>query len=461
MIRKCSGVFLCAAIMLAVSRTSLATPLAVNEAIELALSNHPNIREEELKVQLAELQLRVALATIGIPSLDFQISAPTLSNDGFSSKVSGQFAAGFSLPWGTSIQVAGGLQWAWDRMTGNWSVPGWGISFVQTVDFADPDTPLDHINQKRDAVERAREKLAKARADVIIETISRYGQLLSNGQSVDNAEADLITAEENLATVEELVNNGIRGEQSLLEVRLQLLNAQIEVDELRSSHDEQLTRFSVQWVGAEQLVALIPMRLDREGLIKAAVDFLSDESIISTAIDISAEVDAAKQGVEEAEQALQAAQRAALPSLSIAAGVTEKGWTVGCNLSLELFSPDRALQLEIAKVQLSLALQAVSAAMIQRENYLADQFHALDTSLSNSNRLPLEEEKLALEMDINQMRFEAGSISAVEWQAQLKAQNAFLITAEARVTSLLVALLEFRDALGLDLHWEEWLSWGG
>jgi len=88
---------------------------------------------------------------------------------------------------------------------------------------------------------------------------------------------------------------------------------------------------------------------------------------------------------------------------------------------------------------------------------LTDQFHALDNALCSLNRLPLEEEKLALEVDINQTRFEAGSISAAEWQAQLKAQNAFLITAEKRVASLLLALLAFRDALGLDLHWEEWL----
>jgi len=457
MMRKYILVCLCAGIILALSSASSASTLTVNEAIELALSNHPNIREEELKVQLAELQLQAALSTIGIPALDLQISAPTLSNDGFSNKVSGQFGAGFSLPWGTSSQVVGGLQWAWDRLTGDWTVPGWGISFVQIVDFTDPDTASDHIDQQRDAVERAREKLEKARAAVIIETISRYGQLLSNGQGVDNAEADLIDAEENLATVEELATSGIRGEQSLLEARLQLLDAQIEVDKLRSSHEEQLTRFSLQWVGAEQLVALIPMRLDRETLIKAAADFLSDESVISTAIDISAEVDAAKEGAQEAERALQAAQRAALPSLSISAGITEQGWSVGCNLSLDLFSPNRGLQLEIAKVQLSLALQAVSTARIQRENYLADQFQALDNALCSLNRLPLEEEKLALEMGINRTRFEAGSISAAEWQAQLKAQNAFLIMAEERVTSLLLALLEFRDALGLDLHWEEWL----
>jgi len=457
MMRKYILVCLCAGIILALSSVSSASTLTVNKAIELALSNHPNIREEELKVQLAELQLQAALSTIGIPALDLQISAPTLSNDGFSNKVSGQFGAGFSLPWGTSSQVVGGLQWAWDRLTGNWTVPGWGISFVQMVDFADPETASDRIDQKRDAVERAREKLEKARADVIIETISRYGQLLSNGQGVDNAEADLIDAEENLATVEELATSGIRGEQSLLEARLQLLDAQIEVDELRSSHEEQLARFSLQWVGAEQLVVLIPMRLNRQELIKAAAAFLSDESVISTAIDISAEVDAAKEGAHEAEQALQVAQRAALPSLSISAGITEQGWTVGCNLSLDLFSPNRGLQLEIAKVQLSLALQTISAARIQRENYLRDQFHALDSALSSLNRLPLEEEKLALEMDINQTRFEAGSISAAEWQAQVKAQNAFLIMAEERVTSLLLALLEFRDALGLDLHWEEWL----
>lgn len=457
MMRKSSGAFLCAGIILALSWIASPSTLTVNEAIELALSNHPDIRQEELKVQLAELQLQAVLATIGIPALDLQISAPTLSNDGFSSKVSGQFGAGFSLPWGTSSQVVGALQWAWDRLTGKWTVPGWGMSFVQTVDFADPETASDHIDQKRDAVERAREKLAKARAVVVMETINRYSQLLSDGQSLDNAEADFIDAKENLATVEELAERGLRGEQSLLEARLQVLDARIEVDELRSSHEEQLARFSRQWVGAKQLVVLIPMRLNRQALVKATADFLSDESVISTAIDISAEVDAAKQGAHEAEQALQAAQRAALPSLSISAGITEQGWTVGCNLHLDLFSPNRGLQLEIAKVQLSLALQTVSAARIQRENYLTDQFHALDNALRSLNRLPLEEEKLALEVDINQTRFEAGSISAAEWQAQLKAQNAFLITAEKRVASLLLALLEFRDALGLDLHWEEWL----
>ena len=457
MMTKCTGAFLCAGIILALSWISSAAALTVNEAIELALSNHPNIREEELKVQLAELELQAALATIGIPALDLQISAPTLSNDGFSSKVRGQFGAGFSLPWGTSSQVVGGLEWTWDRLTGNWTVPGWGISFVQTVDFAGPDTASDQIDRKRDAVEKARETLEKARAVLVVETISRYSQLLSDGQSLDNAEADFIDAKENLATVEELAGSGLRGEQSLLQARLQVLDAQIEVDELRSSHQEQLARFSLQWVGAKQLVVLIPIRLNREALIKATADFLSDESVISTAIDVSAEVETAKQGVHEAEQALQAARRAALPSLSISAGLSEQGWTVGCNLSLDLFSPDRGLQLEIGKVQLSLALETVSAARTQKENYLRDQFHALDNALCSLNRLPLEEEKLALEMDINQTRFEAGSISAAEWQAQLKAQNAFLITAEKRVASLLLALLEFRDALGLDLHWEEWL----
>ena len=457
MMTKCTGAFLCAGIILALSWISSATTLTVNEAIELALSNHPNIREEELKVQLAELELQAALATIGIPALDLQISAPTLSNDGFSSKVRGQFGAGFSLPWGTSSQVVGGLEWAWDRLTGNWTVPGWGISFVQTVDFADPDTASDPVDRKRDAVEKAHETLEKARTAVVLETISRYCQLLSDGQSLVNAEADFIDAKENLATVEELAGSGLRGEQSLLEARLQVLDAQIEVDELRSSHQEQLARFSLQWVGAEQDAVLVPIRLNREALIKATTDLLSDENVISTAIDVSAEVDAGNQGVQEAEQALQAARRAALPSLSISAGLSEQGWTVGCNLSLDLFSPDRRLQVEIAKVELALARESLSTARIQRENHLKDQFRALDSSLCSLNRLPLEEEKLALEMDINQTRFEAGSISAADWQAQLKAQNAFLITAEERVTSLLLALLAFRDALGLDLHWEEWL----
>lgn len=458
MMTKCTGACLCAGILLALSWISSATTLTVNEAIELALSHHPNIQEAELKVQLAELELRAALATASFPSLDLQVKPPSLSHDGFSGEVKGEFGAGFSLPWGTSSQVVGGLEWAWDSSTGTWTLPGWRISFVQKVDFAHLDTASDQADRQRDALEDAREALEKTRTAVVQETIRGYSQLLSDGERLANAEARFFEANQNLATVKELAESGLRGEQSLLEARLQVLDAQIELDELRSFHEEQLSRFSLEWFGAEQAVVLVPIRLNREALMKATTDLLADEDAISTAIELSAEVEAAKQGVQGAEQALQATQRAALPSLSISAGVTEKGWTVSCNLHLDLFSPDRRLQIEIAKVELTLAQERLSAARIQRESRLRDQFRALDSALCSLNRLPLEEEKWALELEVNQTRFEAGSISAADWQGLLEEQDAFLLKAEGRVTSLLLALLEFRDALGLNLKWEVWLK---
>ena len=51
----------------------------------------------------------------------------------------------------------------------------------------------------------------------------------------------------------------------------------------------------------------------------------------------------------------------------------------------------------------------------------------------------------------------AGSISDTDWAQFLEEKGAFEIDAAGRATSLLVAHLTYRNALGMELNWEDWL----
>jgi len=56
------------------------------------------------------------------------------------------------------------------------------------------------------------------------------------------------------------------------------------------------------------------------------------------------------------------------------------------------------------------------------------------------------------------VKYAVGSIGDADWAEYVESRDAFALEASQRETSLLLAYLSYRNALGLELEWEEWLE---
>lgn len=430
-----------------------ARELPLGEAVALALSRHPDVRQAELQLRLAELQLEAARAKISLPSLSFTLTPPGLTPTGLST-AQGKLGASLSLPWGTSSQLSAGLGVGWEGEA--WDISGWSVSGSLTLDLADPTAAASELEALEEAVQEAREALEETRNAKVLEVISAYMELLSLKAQLDQAQAAQEEAQKELEEMQESVAAGLAGELDLLQARLAVLDAQITLEERAASFDAQKARF-IQSLGVEEDVELVPLDLPAEELKAAAEELLSKDELLIAAVDLASGVRTASKQVEEAQQALKKARSAGLPTFTVEAGWSEGGVRLGWEIAFDLFSPDRGKTVEIAQERLALAQVNLEAARQNAAQSIHDRRTALQAALRELERLPLEEEKWALEEQVMRAKHEAGTISDEDWQDFLEEMDAFRLEAEERVADLLVAYLNYRNVLGLSLDWEGWL----
>jgi len=336
-------------------------------------------------------------------------------------------------------------------------VSGWSLSGAFTLDLADPTAASSTLKSKQEAVEEACNSLEETKNAKVLEVISTYLELLSLKAQVDQAQATLEEAKKQLEKVQDSVAGGLAGELELAEARLAVLDAQITLEERTTAFEGQKASFLASLGLEEEEIELAGLDLPREELLSAAEELLSQEELAVVAVDLSAEVRAAQTLVEDAEEALRRARAAWLPTFTLEAGLTEEGFQLGWEISFNLFSPERKTKVEIAQTELELAQVKLKQARRTAAQNIRNLKENLQAALRDLKRLPLEEEKWALEEKVMRAKHQAGAISDEDWEEFLEEKEAFLLEAGQRLGNLLVAYLEYRGALGLSLDWEGWL----
>jgi outer membrane protein TolC len=437
------------------SPTPETVALSLEQAVNLALERHPDVQQARLSLRVAELELEAARLRSAIPSFSLQVAPPELTAQGLSSSVQGAFGMALSLPWGTGTSLVADLKLAWDSKTGRWTSPGWGLTYSQRLDLARLDAGSAELRAKQRAVAEARSALEQARETVVLETIEAYSNLLTTKALLAQAEAALQRAEDYQAQVQEQVHAGLKGESSLLEAKLELLDAKIALEQSRSAYATAKAGFG-RAIGIDEDYEPLPLELPLEDLARAAREPL-EEAILEAAISNAPEVRAAQEKVSAAEEALRAARLEALPELGLEAGLDGQGWRIGWTISFELFRPDRALNVKIAAINLELAKSQLAAARERMRSSILNLEAALRKALEELERLPLEEEKWALEETVNKAKLEAGLLSESDWHTFQEEKSRFEQAARERGVALLLAYLRYRASLGLALDWEGWV----
>ncbi len=432
--------------------------LPLDEAIVLALEHHSDVRQAELELQIAQLELEAAWVRSTVPSIGLQVNPPDLSTEGFAEDIEGTFGVGVSLPWGTQTSLSADLKLSWNRITGGWDSSGWGFSYSQRLDLAQLDVGFEELTTKQHAVADAQSALEQARNTVVLDTIEAYSDLLSAKVQLVQAQADLRQAESDLTKVEEQVGAGIKGEASLLEAKLAVLDAQITLEQTETAYTTDKDTFGRVTLGISKDYEPVTFELLLDNLTAAANKLVTDEEIPEAAVLDAREVQAAEEKGTDAKDALRTARADALPELSIQAGIDEAGWKVSWGISFDLFNPDRFVEIDIAAANLDLAEAQLEDTQERVRNSILNQQIALRKSLEDLERLPLEKEKWTLEETVMRTKFETGTISEQDWEDFVEGKQAFDLAKDGRVTSLLLAYLAYRDGLGLKLEWEEWLK---
>ena len=116
-----------------------AATLPVDRAIMLALEQHTAVHQAELELQIAGLELDAVWARSTSPSIGLQVQLPELSMEGFSGEIEGALGASLSLPWIDASSISAELRLSWNATTGEWGIPGWGISCSHRLDLAGLD----------------------------------------------------------------------------------------------------------------------------------------------------------------------------------------------------------------------------------------------------------------------------------------------------------------------------------
>ena len=291
----------------------------------------------------------------------------------------------------------------------------------------------------------------------MLEVIESYGDLLSSEAQLSSAEERLKRAELDFAEAKEQVQAGIRSETSLLEAELGVLNARIELEESAAGYAGEKEEFGRVILGIDEDYELASFEIDLDALSASAGELVADETAVQAGVLLTQEAKSARERVEDAREALKVVRLDALPQLSTEAGVYSGGWKVGWGISFDLFDPDRFLNIDIAAANLSLAEVKEQAALESARNIILSKQAALQRSLEDIERLSLEEQKWVLEERVMNTKREDGTIAEEDWQDFARSKEAFELEAEEREIALLTNHLSYRDALGLELKWEEWL----
>jgi len=424
----------------------LGKDLTIQEAIKLALSNHPDIRRAELQLSLAQLQLSAAQAKTFFPSMSL-----TLGPSG-GLFPTGTISASASWPFGTSNRFTGRLLL---QPAENWNIT-WNIAFSLGLNLSNPMAAAETLANLTQAVEDARASLEKTKATVVTTTLKSYADILALKAKMGQAKVAKDKAAQSLAKMEEKVKSGLSSSLDLLQARLSLIQAELNFVQAQENYETQKSRFLKEYLGITEDTELVPFSLDTEALKQAAEELLKNVDL-EAAVEGKSEVRTAKLKVEAAQKALEQARLSWLPTLSFEVGLGPKGLTFGWSVQFDLFLPDRNAQIRMAEVQLALAELALASARSTARQELSNLVTSLRSALEALARLPLEREQWDLQEEINRAKYAAGTLSESDWLDFQREKEAFIVEAQGRSVTLLLAYLNLRAALGLSVDWEDWL----
>jgi outer membrane protein TolC len=425
------------------------------EAIQLAIQNDSGLRLANLNLTLARLRLEAAQNAAFLPSIGLSINPPGLTGAGLGQDAAAALSASLPLPWGQgSLQASLGLDY--DLSTSAFTTPTWQVVVSDVLNLASPTEGQSSVESSERAVESAERSLAETEKSLVLSTVQSYQGLLSKAQQASQNRESVDRLEEELAQVQDLARQGYKGVQDINEAKLLLVEAQVQAEKSAATYASDLETFCRETLGIPADCTLAPLGLSLAAVLAEAHVLLTadiPEGIISS----TSTVISAKQDVVDAEAALQETRGGLLPSLSISAKVAATEWKVGVGLSFNLFSPSRSANIRIAEANLAVAEGRLESARISARNQILNQRTSLLSAVRSAESLDLETEKWQLTEEVTTARRDAGTLSDSDWAAFLDQKDSFAVDAAGRATSLLVAYLTYRGAMGMELDWEEWL----
>lgn len=425
--------------------------LTLRDALEIALSAHPDVVQAAYDLRKAELDLVGVRAQVTLPSIQVDLRPFTLAEgESFPGTTQGSIGFSLGLTTGTSLglELSPRYNWAAEEFSFSWKV-----SLSQRYDPARPiPSEARALTDAEAKVASGRLALAQARENVLLSLVQSYGNLLSSEVTVADAQRSLARARDALAAVGADVAAGQAGQLQLLEAEIALRDAEITVRKRGAAHTSAFEEFA-RSVGLNG-----PVELQRTGNISEEllqrVDELLARAIPREALAMASAVRAANDAVTTAEEKLWAVQAAGWPVPSASLTWSEGGWRVGFSLSLSLFAPDRRAQKDIAQAELELARDRLASAWQEAERSILQAKSALEEAREAVAIMGLEREKLILERAAAELRQGAGLIGPADWEAFVLREERFETDYEQRLFSLLQAYLRYQRALGLELDWE-------
>ncbi|MEE8593421.1 MAG: TolC family protein [Candidatus Bipolaricaulota bacterium] len=451
----CAGVFVC---IVGVADGSESSTLTLVEAIRIGLEQAPTLRQAEIELEIARLELNAEFSTLLVPTVNLNLSPPGLTTAGWSAPFSGTLSAEVSLPLGTSSQLSGKLDVGWDPTTGSWSADGLNLSYSQRLSLAQSSTATDSIDKRRQNVADAESALGRVQAELVVDVAESFSQLLATAEALQKAELALAVAAQNLRQAKVDAEAGLVGETVVIQARISLLDAEISVDDRAVQLQDSQEEFFSQTLGLPAVVELVPPGFAFEAMVEAAGALVADEEAVAVAVASSSVVANAKEDLVGAQATLSKTRLGIDPDMTVQAGLSDKGFTLSWSVSLTLFSPTWSEEADIARLEVELAEVRLHNAISQATSSIRNSRADLDTAIRVLDRLPLEKERWALEEQMMRSKLESGLISQDDWDDFLEQLGGFQLDANERAVALFVALLEYRSFLGFPLEWEGWLE---
>jgi len=439
------------------AQADTANGLSMGQAIGQALEHSSTIRQAEISLEIAQLQLENAQATSYIPRISLNVIPPTLSKDGLEGEITGTVGAQLSLPLGTASNIAGNMGLALSLDEKELDIPSWKLSFSQDLDLSQTATAASDLEAKRQALTEAQLKWEKARDDVVVAVIEQFGGLLSEKMAKQQAQASLETSEKNQSDVQARFDDGRASRSELLEAQLSLLNAQIKLEQVKQQYTTDKDAFQREMLGESEDFDPLSLDLPVDKLQSQSSKLILQNAIPDEAISSTSSVRNAEQEVDSAREQLRSARLDALPAISLQASIDQQGWKIGLSASFDLFVPNRMIDISIAEAQLKLAKQRLAEARHSAENNIRNKHSLLQQALNNVEQISLQEQKWQLEKTMNESKLEAGLLSNSDWESFLADKDAFYQTVLETRLSLLVAYFNYCSSIGMNAKWEDWL----
>jgi len=441
----------------AAAQSETANGLSIDQAIDQALKHSSVIKEARLSLEITKLQLEAAQATSYIPTISFNLTPPSLSQDGFTGDVRGTIGTQVSLPWGTNSSLSANVGLGLNLEKAGLDLLSWQVSFSQQLDLSQVTSASKDLEAKETALVGAEWAWEQANENVVVTVVQQFGNLLSERMGQQQAQAALKTAQDLLSKVQAQVDGGQASQSDLLAGQLSLLDAEIKLQQSEQTYEADKASFQREMLGSEQDYDPLPIDPPLDKLQSASSELLARSAIPPEAIVNASDVKNAQQAIENAKEQLSNTELDALPSLSLQANVGQDGWKIGFGVAFALFAPNRAINTTIAQTQLELAQERFSAAQEKVRNDIFSQRSALQTALQRVQQINLQEKKWSLEETINQSKLDAGLLTNADWDSFQEQKNAFYQTCAETKLALVVAYLKYCNSIGVNVNWEDWL----